>query len=178
MIVASVIQLFFPIFRQYLLFGYLSPLSEIHKAALVVFKPLFPFHTSKEGFIRFKNLIFDHPKFMHRSIRIPLCFFVLSILWLVTASLLNFHMHRIFQQDLLPQTLLCKRFKEQLEKKDLGKTLFSSLSNNGPALFATCKIPLPHLPVSVNPYCDPTVVLNALTSVAWPEHRGPPMFFL
>jgi hypothetical protein len=126
----------------------------------------------------FKTFTFALSMFMQRSIKIPVCFLVLSFFWLVTASLLNFHMHRIFQQDLLPQTLLCKRFKEQLEKKDLGKTLFSSLSNNGPALLSTCKIPLPHLPVSVNPYGNPTVVLNALTSMAWPEHRGPPMFFL
>lgn len=115
--------------------------------------------------------------FMHRSIKIPVCFLVLSFFWLVTASLLNFHMHRIFQQDLIPQTLLCKRFKDQIEKKDAGKTLFSSHFSFNPALASPIHNQQHLFDTKRRALASQSFILPALTSQKWPERRGPPPLF-
>ena len=125
----------------------------------------------------FKTFTFALSMFMQRSIKIPVCFLVLSFFWLVTASLLSFHMHRIFQQDLIPQTILCKRFKEQIEKNDTGKTLVSTHFSLTPGL------PIPidshgcFFQAKLFVLSKQSAVLQTLASLNWPKRRGPPVSF-
>lgn len=110
---------------------------------------------------------------MHRNIKISVCFLAFSIAWLFVASLLNFHMNRIFHQDLIPQSILCKRFKDHDDKakacafhNSAGKYFASALAQHhdaGEKIFYIS-----------NQFNQVEIEYLSKLIIVLPDRRGPP----